>query len=816
MNNSFYGGRDGKSFVIKKAFATIPKMVEAFAQGSSYADVKWGEYVIINTTSKNHPDNGKLFRRGMDYGDTNRNIEYYEFNAAQGQYIKAAPLGRSGGAIYIGTIVGPAGPTPHMLVESMSKIEEAYNINANKSEILKSEFTFEPGSIEFYPGATTEGDANDKLYIKAYSIRDNEDNETTVHLGFKVPYYHMDLTAAQVSSQSAFEFKTEKDLPFYNKYHINIPKGRHGMSIENIYIKTADDSVVSFFMNGDSIERNVDGTIKTPTNGYPGRDDDIGKRQIWVATVKDFYRSDSNPDIYTVYLGDYNILQDITLNETTGALTIEFEHNDSKTYNLNWIKDIAFAEDGTITLDYSSAADKTINNLIKWINNVSLSDAGEFEIKFNYGNDYVTNLKWPIAVNLSQEGVVTVGFNDGSSSEQENKLSWVTNIEMDADGTVTTSYNNQDSETKQFTWVEDIAIESDGTFVKKLNSNEEASRDEKAFTWVEDIAIEDDGTFVKKLNIDEEASRDEKAFTWMTDITIAEDGVVTHKYNNKEDEAKEQFIWIKDLTLAEDGTVTRTYNNNTTETSNVTWVDDIQLENNGQVSYTLNDGTVIEQEGDPLEWVTDVAITDAGVFTKTYNTEKSAETTQLNWLQDIVIDADGSVTKTYADSTQNSTESNKLKWVTGVAIADNGDVSVQLNDATESVNNALTWPIDIKIQNDGSIITSYNNKDDEVHDVALNWVTEAIVDENKQLTMNFINADDNFNIDLKTVNAITVESGNFYVTYNTNPEEKVLIGTVGSHTLDMVAADTQEDVDPNLRIGGLWIVTQDQETEEIE
>jgi hypothetical protein len=66
-NGSFYGGRKGKSFIIIKSYPDIASMVLDFSKGGGFTEVNYDEYVIINTLNKNHPDNGKIFRRGYDY-----------------------------------------------------------------------------------------------------------------------------------------------------------------------------------------------------------------------------------------------------------------------------------------------------------------------------------------------------------------------------------------------------------------------------------------------------------------------------------------------------------------------------------------------------------------------------------------------------------------------------------------------------------------------------------------------------------------------------------------------------------------------------
>ena len=129
---SFYGGRKGASFVIVKNYPDIPTMTQDFAQGNALIEVGFDEYVLINTYNKNHPDNGKIFKRGYDY-NSDRTIEGYRaynqsnqeiINGTPEQYKKATykyedpengddPI-EACGAIYIGTIVGPAGLSPHL------------------------------------------------------------------------------------------------------------------------------------------------------------------------------------------------------------------------------------------------------------------------------------------------------------------------------------------------------------------------------------------------------------------------------------------------------------------------------------------------------------------------------------------------------------------------------------------------------------------------------------------------------------------------------------------------------------------------------
>ena len=96
--DSFYGGKQGIDFVLRGAFSSVESMVEAFKQGPSYTDVFYHEYCIIDTPNKNDKDNGKIYRRGLEYQNA------------------------MGGAIYVGQIVGPSSGTPYFQLLSIDDV----------------------------------------------------------------------------------------------------------------------------------------------------------------------------------------------------------------------------------------------------------------------------------------------------------------------------------------------------------------------------------------------------------------------------------------------------------------------------------------------------------------------------------------------------------------------------------------------------------------------------------------------------------------------------------------------------------------------
>ena len=74
--SNFYGGREGRSFIITKSFTSVKEMIENFKLGPSYTEVRFEEHVMINTPNKANPENGQIFRRGYDF-DSTRTIKTY-------------------------------------------------------------------------------------------------------------------------------------------------------------------------------------------------------------------------------------------------------------------------------------------------------------------------------------------------------------------------------------------------------------------------------------------------------------------------------------------------------------------------------------------------------------------------------------------------------------------------------------------------------------------------------------------------------------------------------------------------------------------
>ncbi len=416
MADGFYGGRPGYSFIIVANYASIDEMVENFQQGPSYEAVHFDEHVLINTENKNDPDNGKIYRRSYDYTND------------------------LGGAVYIGTIVGPAGKAPLLELTTIADVqskqaEEGYDYRYSEGSYAPTE-NLVPG----YDGNET---YIDEIEWACCSIRNENEDDCIAYIGFKVPYLVADFEAESVSayynrSDDTNDFINEDlaervddgDHPFYEKWHFNIPKGIKGDSLNNFRVMVADDTIEE----------------------YDGQQDDIdNNREV---LVYDYYNYDNNEtgDPVSLYLGDYNMIDDIT-----------------------------FDEEGTIVISYSHDDDVTYSKLLKWIDSVTLSADGRFVVTYNQTDDsgnaiiYETQLSWVSDITLAEDGTVTITYSDGNTASLSEKLKWITSISIQDDGTFVVTYN--DSSTTELTKV--IKCISNITIETADDSGEEGTGDQK-------------------------------------------------------------------------------------------------------------------------------------------------------------------------------------------------------------------------------------------------------------------------------------------------------------------------------------------------
>lgn len=419
MSESFYGGKAGTPFVIAKSYNSVNAMIADFAKGPALTAVQYGEHVIINTEDKNNSNNGALYRRGYDYNNS------------------------MGGAIYVGTIVGPSGKAPMFELTTIENIKEI--TFKDSDEVRQGEGAWNISNKSLVPGKA-DSEFNDDIAWSYITIRDQHGTDTTAWVGIKIPYHVIEMDAQSVSAyynrdNETADFKNtnlvERDddqaHPFYSHWSVRIPRGIKGDALKNFRVVEASDAI----------------------QDYEGKTDDINNHRKIL--VYDYYCYDTkeNGEPKTLYLGDFNMIDTIDL-----------------------------ADDGTFTITYTHDNTVTYTKKIKWITSTTLnSTTGVFHIDYNDGTNYETTLKWINGISLADNGTITFTYTTGDSEALENKIKWITTTELETNGTLTINYNDGTKEVfdKKIQWITNITLTDEG--ILTINYNNDTPAFTKSLIW---------------------------------------------------------------------------------------------------------------------------------------------------------------------------------------------------------------------------------------------------------------------------------------------------------------------------------------------
>lgn len=419
MSESFYGGKAGTPFVIAKSYNSVNAMIADFAKGPALTAVQYGEHVIINTEDKNNSNNGALYRRGYDYNNS------------------------MGGAIYVGTIVGPSGKAPMFELTTIENIKEI--TFKDSDEVRQGEGAWNISNKSLVPGKA-DSEFNDDIAWSYITIRDQHGTDTTAWVGIKIPYHVIEMDAQSVSAyynrdNETADFKNtnlvERDddqaHPFYSHWSVRIPRGVKGDALKNFRVVEASDAI----------------------QDYEGKTDDINNHRKIL--VYDYYCYDTkeNGEPKTLYLGDFNMIDTIDL-----------------------------ADDGTFTITYTHDNTVTYTKKIKWITSTTLNSAtGVFHIDYNDGTNYETTLKWINGISLADNGTITFTYTTGDSEALENKIKWITTTELETNGTLTINYNDGTKEVfdKKIQWITNITLTDEG--ILTINYNNDTPAFTKSLIW---------------------------------------------------------------------------------------------------------------------------------------------------------------------------------------------------------------------------------------------------------------------------------------------------------------------------------------------
>ena len=388
MDVSFYGGRQGKSFIITKHYKSVEEMKSDFQNST---EVGYGEYVLISSPiqSLRNLENGLLFRRDLS------------------------------GATYIGRIAGPPGYSPQIKIDnynqiySLSTIDQQNAIDDDEKVITKSFSIDNKDLIPGYDGTNfndtidfvldsvrvytlkapdnwkvqsaddsqivlehlTQKDGNGKAITKTIS-RNSEEiyeyveaEETVALFGLKIPYHVFAFEAKSVSpydtqyrlsendengnpqyaqliienTKTTVNEKGERIHPFYSKWDIKVPHGIKGDSIKNIRVVNSNENILNCPSDYDDYE---------------------DKPAILVGDIC-VYDNKQEGEIQTHFLSYFNDIKDVSLT-SDGVITIDYAGNlpnDSLKHKLTWLTEIKIDDDYNLIATFNNAelTDKTNN-----------------------------------------------------------------------------------------------------------------------------------------------------------------------------------------------------------------------------------------------------------------------------------------------------------------------------------------------------------------------------------------------------------------------------------------------------------------------
>ena len=478
---SFYGGRQGASIVIKARFKYVTDQTEngnyidpyygiAYAAATSlpngsteradalealakatmtvqlndpvYKEVWYNEYCIIDPENKNNTNNGKIYRRTLKSSNDED------------------PIGSV--AEYIGQIVGPAGSSPQLgdftsvtaLQNSFAAERESLGaddvlayIGINdewtvatpghlpdtpmKIQSLGSAANFIPGNnTTLYTDNTiTAGDG--QHYIQHggygwYNIRKNTDTDdvSKVYLGFDIPYYVTEFARGQALDFTAspalnktINTTTAVKAPFYEKYLVDIPRGITGGWLNNFRFVTTTSANQYYAFTAANLTYTP--STGTYTRGSAKATNTKGQ-DVWLADFS-YYKPDGS--VATITNFNIGIRREIR--------DIEFDTSN----------DLTKAGSLTITL-----TDNDTENFIKALTSIKTASVTNDVLNITFNNDNIqpisTNLKTITGISLANDGTLTINRSDGNNNVFSKVFTTITSAEVDANKHLKINFNN--------------------------------------------------------------------------------------------------------------------------------------------------------------------------------------------------------------------------------------------------------------------------------------------------------------------------------------------------------------------------------------
>lgn len=730
--DSLYGGQPGVSFILKESFASYSDMVKAFQQGASYTDVWYGEYCLISSKNKNNPDNGNIYKRGLDYQNKT-----------------------TGGAIYLGCIVGSSSGTPFVQIGTIDDVSDMaktvpsdtvhrrYPVGLNDdgtvktnwqysettnswSDVggdIKDDFSFGEATKSIVPGKVVNDDGsvtyNDEIKYTWVNIRkDDEDMDSWFYVGFEFPYLVTDYkvkTVAQYDDSGNFEKDSvtidrtdDKSHPYYQEWTLGIPKGIKGDTLRSLRVVDAGGiDKNNIYESSAIIVDSKTGLVTLGSPGYDGMEDDIDNNRQIVVFNYYIYDKRINPDPIMIYLGDFNIITGIRVADD-GTLTVAYTHDDDTAFEkkIKWVQGVELttgngSHGGHFTLSYNNGDDSYQTDLT-WVRGIEISEngtvtytyagtnGGDPSIDADTGKKVISNfLKWISGVSLTTGdgnagGHFRVDYNNGSTP-YETDLTWVKGIEIADDGTVTYTYaGGAYADGKQYVsnlvkWISSIDLNaSNGHFMVMLNNGTAAL--EKDLDWVKDVSI-DESTGAIVMNHTTGDVTSAAKLKLLTGMTVSSDGIPTLHFNTGSDD---------DFTMkGDDG---KDYHIKTI--TNVTLNTGIREDKHINVTYNT-DQAKPSPIGNSINFVRDMVVRPADWHLFVLYDDAAHRATPDSLVTDVVIENSKKVS---------GKDANGISWLSSTKVA--GFTGSSYTGATYDIDSSMTiadLPYDVYWRDLGAI-----------------------------------------------------------------------------------------------------------------
>ena len=451
--------------------------------------------IVSDRCNKNDKDNGKVYRRGYNYTNS------------------------EGGAEYIGQIVGPAGLGPHAEIVEKDIVNQKYQdatATGDQLDYRHGEGDLNIQTNDLIPGAIGPINAreqfNDTIQWEYFSLRDDNQLESTCYIGFKIPYTVFDFGIEIVEpyengiykdTSAAIRQSISDEHPFYEQWKLKIPKGVKGDLLKNFRLYTPTQNETLLDANDVSHQLQANRTV----------------------LVYDYYSYDirQEGEIKTLYLGEYEVINDILVDN-----------------------------DGTITIQYkSNREDTTFLRRVQWIDSISLTQQGLFTVNYNNGaSPYTTTLSWVEKLLLEEDGTVTLKYNTGTSENLTQQIKWIDSVTLTEDGKVMVLYNN-DSAPKILNTIKWIIGSSYNTETGKLIFTYNTGATEQYdYKYIESVTLSDTGRFLVKDSTDTILC--EKTIEYPTSVELVDGHILTIKANTGNYLLQQDLQWVEDITIEGD------------------------------------------------------------------------------------------------------------------------------------------------------------------------------------------------------------------------------------------------------------------------